>query len=178
MDANLKEASLTQYQELVRKVDEKFSEIASHHSDAFVCRLGCHSCCKPELTVNPLEKEALKRFLEANPERIQKLRALEKTKPHGEKRCSFLEAGGACAVYEARPIVCRTHGAPLQFREDEDVFRDVCPLNFTREDISTLPAEDVLNIDTVNTLLTLIQIRGFGKSKKRFALKVDEILSE
>ena len=181
----MKEASLAQYQELLQKVDAKFCEIQSKHPESFACQLGCHSCCKPSLTINSLEKEALKRFLEANPERVQKLRALEKANPHAGKRCAFLDETGACAVYEARPIVCRTHGAPLQFREGKphnkeeiSVFRDVCPLNFKTNNISLLAPDDVVNLDTVNTLLSLIQIRGFGKSEDRFKLKLEEILKD
>ncbi len=55
----------------------------------------------------------------------------------------MLEKDGACTVYEARPIICRTHGLPLayrvyeydqsgeQIRPDDPEYTDLwCDLNF------------------------------------------------
>ncbi|MFW6313342.1 MAG: hypothetical protein ACOC2N_05605 [Spirochaetota bacterium] len=59
------------------------------------------------------------------------------------KRCAFLGRAGECTVYEARPLICRTHGLPLAYRVYEydlhgrEVNADVpeytdlwCDLNF------------------------------------------------
>jgi Fe-S-cluster containining protein len=35
---------------------------------------------------------------------------------------------GLCAIYDDRPLICRSHGLPLWSREDEQVFH--CALNF------------------------------------------------
>lgn len=157
------EESLTQYTELRSKVDAKFAEIAGRNSKDFACGVGCHSCCLPGLTVNPLEAEAIRRYLDAHPEK-------RSAPSFGKNRCRFLGANGACSIYEARPLVCRSHGAPLQYRDPENKkfeealrFRDVCPLNFQEKDLGKLPAEDVFNLDTVNTLLSLLASRAFGK---------------
>jgi Fe-S-cluster containining protein len=173
--------ALSQYRALSLRLDDKFSEIQSRHPDKFVCRLGCHSCCKPALTVSRLEKESLKVFLEAKPELVETLRALEKENPHKGKRCNFLSSEGACLVYEARPLVCRSHGAPLQVRplrsEDENLrMRDVCPLNFTELNIAQLPPDSVINLDTLNTLLALLTKMAFPKDESRTNLEVDALL--
>ena len=52
------EQSLGQYSDLCKKIDLKFDEIRSHYPKSFACGLGCHSCCKPGLTVNSIEKES------------------------------------------------------------------------------------------------------------------------
>jgi Fe-S-cluster containining protein len=174
--------SLGQYRDLRARVDDKFREISNAYSADFSCRLGCHSCCKPKLTVNALEREELRTHFVAHPEVVKELRELEAANPHHGKRCSFLRADGACSVYEVRPLVCRSHGAPLQFRpldsKDENLRnRDVCPLNFTAHGISKLPATSVINLDTINVLLALLTRRTFPHDESRTPLRVDSILS-
>lgn len=178
---------LTQYRELLRRVEEKFNEIRGRHPDQFACRLGCHSCCKPGLTVNALEKEALRAFFAANPEAEAEARRVAALDPHKGKRCALLNEHGACVAYEARPLVCRSHGAPLQFRPLEDGKkdsesqlrqRDVCPLNFTGLEIAQLPAEAVLNLDTINTLLALLTRMAFPGDEARTPLRIEALLRE
>lgn len=171
--------ALAQYRELRGRVDALFGEIQTRHPASFACKLGCHSCCKPGLTVNPLEREEIRRFLAERPALAEELRALDRGNPHRGKRCSFLRENGACGIYEVRPLVCRSHGAPLQFRPldakpgDESAVRvrDVCPLNFTGEDLGKLPAGDVVNLDTLNTLLALLCQRAFPGEESRTALR-------
>lgn len=169
------EASLTQYTELRAKVDAKFAEIAGRNPQDFACGVGCHSCCLPGLTVNPLEAEAIRRYLDQHPEK-------RAAPAFGKSRCRFLGPEGACSIYEARPLVCRSHGAPLQFRDPESKkfeealrFRDVCPLNFKEKDLGKLPVEDVLNLDTINTLLSLLASRAFGKKAGMERMKLEAL---
>jgi Fe-S-cluster containining protein len=109
------------------------------------------------------------------------MRALEAADPFQGYRCSFLQADGACGIYELRPVVCRSHGLPLQFKdlgeaEGEDlVFRDVCYLNFQAQDISALPPQDVLNLDTLNTLLAMLN-RMSGGGEERMELTISALL--
>ncbi len=126
-----------------------------------------------------LEKEALKALLLSRPGLIDEATKLEAENPHQGKRCDFLKANGDCLVYEARPFVCRSFGAPLQVQslDDEDVkLRDVCPLNFKSLDITTLPANEVLNVDTLNTLLALLTKSAFPGDKSRTRLNLGALL--
>lgn len=175
------------YREFQRKVTDAFRRIESRHEKEFRCRPGCHECCKPGLTVNALEKAALKEFLKTHPEALDQARRNAGTNPWKGARCEFLDDKGSCLVYEARPIVCRSHGAPLQFRDPETKkpdealrFRDVCPLNFASKGIDSLPHEDVLNLDTINTLLSLLN-RAYCRESgadhdERFLLNLKNIL--
>lgn len=57
-----------------------------------------------------------------------------------------------CALYERRPLICRTHGLPVTLEElrQEGRLFDVCPLNFNDQKPSR---EDIIDLDTLNALL-------------------------
>ncbi len=150
------EQALATYRELLAKVDAKFAEIASAHPASLQCRLGCHSCCKPGLTVSALEAESLRRFFTAQAKAREERQEILRTDPHGGTRCGLLNARGACIAYEARPLVCRSHGVPLRIKEAATERLDVCPLNFPGENLASLPASDSINLETLNTLLSLL----------------------
>lgn len=164
-----------QYAELRRRVDEKFAEVAAAHAGAMKCASGCHKCCAPGLTVSALEAAVLRDFLRARPELAAAALVNERANPHRGKRCSFLSAGGECLIYEARPLVCRSHGIPLQYADpeggNESKLRDVCDLNFVGVDLAELNPGHILNLETVNLLLSLLNQRAFGKKTERVALQ-------
>ena len=62
-----------------------------------------------------------------------------------------------CVIYPDRPIICRTHGLPILYREAERTFVDYCRLNFTN-----LPArhrfnkKEILDMNSFN--VELVQI--------------------
>ena len=168
-EANPKAQALANYHQLLAKVDEKFTEIRARHVSDFQCAKGCHSCCKTGLSVGTLEAFAIEEWISGRPEIKAKIDALAHANPHKGKRCKLLDNDGACTIYAARPIVCRSHGAPLKFREKEAELRDVCPLNFGG-DVSSLQGENVINLDMLNTLLVLIG-QQFGAGEERVSLE-------
>jgi len=91
-----------------------------------------------------------------------KLKNLWKTEVK-EGACTFLY-NDRCSIYEARPIICRTQGAPL-FIQSENVL-DYCPLNFEKADPEK---EDWLNLERLNTLLSFAA-KTTGE-EKRVSLK-------
>ncbi len=155
-------AALANYGALVAKVDAKSAAVVAAHADQFACRRGCHSCCQPGLTVNAVEAAHVRAYVEATPGLAATLAALVAAAPHGGTRCALLTEAGACSIYAARPLVCRSHGLPLTVTEAGGTRRDVCPLNFTGRDLADIPASDVVNLDTLNTLLTLIDRQYTG----------------
>ncbi len=117
------------------------------HAAHFACRLGCTDCCQTERTVSDVEFEALARAVAALPaETRDRLRARTETTP-----CPLLLDGG-CAVYDERPLICRSHGLPLVMEGQHDV----CPLNFTDLSILTLPDHDLLSVDTLTAVLVAV----------------------
>ena len=94
------------------------------HRDQMVCRKGCADCCVDGLSVFHVEADLIRK---------KHQRLLETEAPHPPGRCAFLDAEGACRIYDERPYVCRTQGLPLRWVEQEagEVIecRDVCSLN-------------------------------------------------
>jgi Fe-S-cluster containining protein len=144
----------SRYQELLLKIDDKSQEIADRHAAELQCKSGCHGCCLPGLSVFPVEADAIVEHLDQKG--WDAVIANEEAAPHAGARCSFLNAQGACAIYEVRPVICRTHGLPLRVKGEAGPTRDACPLNFQKEGLGVLPDSSLLNLDLINTLLVLI----------------------
>lgn len=151
--------STNYYQLLTEKVDHQFEKVYVKHASSFACKVGCHSCCQPDLTVSLVESEAIKSFLQNNPDRMKVVKELASENPHENTRCSMLSRDGTCSIYEIRPLICRSHGAPVlvQLSETQEAL-DTCPLNF-QEGLDVLDSGDWINLETLNTLLALINHR-------------------
>ena len=160
---------LSRYHALQAKVDAKFQEIRARRPEDFACRKGCHSCCVPGITVFAVEQAAIQSFFDTHPERLEAAKRIQRDNPHGGERCAFLEADGGCVIYEARPLVCRSHGAPL----GTEFALDVCPLNFTDVPLETLPTPDVIRLETLNTLLALVNRDTCPGDEARYPLRCD-----
>ncbi len=179
---------LENYSVLLKKTDEKSKEITTRYQEKIRCSKGCHSCCMHGLTVNSLERENIKQYLTANPAINEKAEANAKANPHQGQRCSFLDAEGACLVYEARPIVCRSHGVPLKTVMDPHsavqisstpMHLSVCPLNFTDLQLKDVGDHYFINLDTLNTILVLLNQQFDPKNaEKRFLLTPKDILEK
>lgn len=167
------------YSQLLQKVDAKFNEIQQRHTRHMKCQRGCHSCCLPGLTISALEAAHIANYLCDHSQLDSQAREVEQQDPFKGTRCSFLNKQGACTIYEARPIVCRSHGVPIRFEdENKQMLADVCPLNFTDKDLIDIDAVDFINIDTLNTILAAIS-KQFDPSDggKRVPLRRSEILT-
>jgi Fe-S-cluster containining protein len=135
-----------------------FAQVVERHGQKMACKAGCAACCHVSLDVFPSEAlliVAWARTLESSG-RAALREALARAKASGgaagldaagrrRPPCVFL-ADGLCAVYAARPVICRTQGAPLQLKVDDGkgnvtLSVDACPLNFTGADEMPTPAE-------------------------------------
>jgi uncharacterized protein len=135
--------------ELRAKVDTFFTRVQGTHPEDFACRRGCTNCCEVDLTVFPVEADPIKEALANSP---KALRAGIAARVAAGKHCVML-VDGACAIYDQRPIICRSQGLPLQTGSSE---RATCPLNFVSTDLAGLDHSDVLNLNTLNTLLSML----------------------
>ncbi len=169
------ETVIAEYRAFLIKVDVKFGDIQNRNQTQMQCGSGCHQCCLPQLTVFEIERENIRQHLEQNPELVQKLRQLAKNNPHQGQRCQFLEANGNCAVYEVRPLVCRSHGAPLYFKEGVPAKArlDVCELNFRGlKSLGDLTNSDFINLDLINQVLALLN-QKCDPTGQRYPLNVE-----
>ncbi len=134
-------------------VDRETKRLHVLHAPRLACRRGCSSCCVDELTVFEVEAEPIRR-VHAD--------LLATGVPHPEGACAFLDAEGACRIYEERPYVCRTQGLPLRWLDEDDgqavELRDICPLNEAGEPIEELPAEDCWTLGPFEERLAAAQL--------------------
>ena len=167
---------------LVAKVDAFHTDVSRRRGDDLACRRGCDACCRVKLSVSAVEATAIAHRLSnldaAARERLRnRLRQTQDEAPVCDEspRCIMLEDDGACAVYEARPLVCRTQGLALRypprtFPEDAVLARDGdgsdivwCPLNF-----KNAPPEgrDVLEAGRLDEMLVLVNLDHVGGDRE------------
>lgn len=134
------------YRTLRSDVDCRIKELLSVHSSHLHCQPSCTGCCI-NLTVWPVEFYAI----------LDDLKAAG-LKPVFDARasCGFLK-DGLCQIYPFRPIICRTHGLPLVYldeEQDEPAYGVMfCRENFQDAEDVTFDADNTLNMDTVNETL-------------------------
>ncbi len=152
--------------QLRRRVGAHFEAAVARTPAAFACRAGCESCCHQRFGVFEVEAAPMRRALAElalrDPTRRQRVRDQADAPEHAD-RCALL-VDGRCAIYEARPMICRTHGLPILVRRDEDDGAsgpdevgsdrvDHCPLNFREQ---APPAASVLRLAAVNEPLVVL----------------------
>ena len=143
--------------QLWAKVDAFGARVDARMPGERACGEGCHDCCAPGLSVTTIEGEAIAAFVErATPAEQTRLR--EALARAAGDRCAALDARGACTIYEARPIVCRSHGLPIRVAGPERRLPmiDACPKNFVGRDLDGLERECVLDQATLSTMLGAI----------------------
>ena len=161
--------SVEQYDELTRKVDEFHTRVRARYPSALVCASGCSRCCQQHLTLLPFEFQRLTVAAEMlGPEARRELRErLERCR--SERDCVLLDALGRCSLYEARPIICRSHGLPIQLGTPP--VRDICPHNLPqRPPVDELASEFVLDVDRINMILVLLDRLPAGGDGQRIDL--------
>ncbi len=150
--------------QLHRLVDELTASLVLHHRARLQCSVGCSDCCVDDITVFEVEAELIRRRA---PEVLVDA-------PGGGGGCAFLDEDQACRIYEHRPYVCRTHGLPLRWLDEDadDVFeaRDICELNATAAPLAALLAERCWTIGPVGARLRGAQGR-YGLEEERVALR-------
>jgi len=153
-DARFEE--LSEYRAARAKIDATVARVVARRRDDLACTKGCAACCADGLTVLSVEAHGIALHLAR--EGLTARPALR------TGACAFLDDGGACTIYDARPFVCRTHGLPLRAATRRaltvvDEARDGvthCELNF----VAIAPRdEDVIDAVTVQALLTTVDAR-------------------
>jgi hypothetical protein len=148
--------SLERLRQLAAKVDAFFARVEARHEAAMECRSGCHDCCLPGLSCTGVEARALREALRGLPAEEQARLRARAAAPSAD-RCVLLDEQGRCVAYEARPMICRSHGVPVRVRGRRGLpVLDACPRNFRDGGPEALPASDVLDQETLSTMLLAI----------------------
>lgn len=132
------------------KIDAAVAQSLMRAGAAVTCRRGCARCCVEGLSVLPVEAALI----------LQSGLTPPATGSAG--MCAFLDETGDCTIYQARPVLCRTHGLALKTEPDatraaslrvlgDDV--EVCALNYREREPN--PAEI---LDATRILMLLVTV--------------------
>lgn len=143
---------LHNYRLLVHKVDQFCQQTMTKYAGNITCSPGCDDCCR-HLSLFPVEAFAVASALQeaSAPERAILRRRASETDLQGT--CPLL-LNKKCSLYDARPLICRTHGLPLVTAIEGSRRVDCCPLNF--QGLDSLPGDSVLNLDHLNETLVAV----------------------
>ena len=164
--------------DLYLKVGEFEAGISSQAKSLSNCKNGCSRCCYVDLSVFSIEADNIKAwYLNQSQEKKEELKKkwespLNQTiNFHGDQvnSCTFLHQE-SCTIYEARPLICRTQGLAFKFKDQQEEFLDICPLN--EEMLDTLKDKEILNLDLLNMILSQLEkTHSQGEHKERRTLK-------
>lgn len=136
------------------------------------CQKGCSRCCYVDLSVFQVESKNIETWFENLPtEKQQSIREKwQKPLNHTQtfagvetQSCVFLHEE-ACTIYEARPLICRTQGQAMKFKDGSDEYLDICPLN--EEMLDELTEKEVLNLDLLNMILSQLEKVDAGNTTR------------
>ena len=141
------------YYRLREEVDSKATVLEKLHGKWMACKKGCCSCCL-DLSVWPVEFYAI----------LNEMKAANRPRPvlSEDKECGFLDEEGGCQIYPFRPVICRTHGLPLAYWQEDNhppgygiIF---CDQNFDAAGEICFDANNTLNMDQINEKLARVNI--------------------
>lgn len=143
--------------QLRRRVDDHFDAAVQRSPAAFACAAGCSACCHTRIGVFAIEaapiERALARLAVADPALRTRVRRQADDPAHAD-RCALL-VDDRCAVYDERPLICRSHGLPIAAPSEAPapLRIDHCPLNFVDQ---PPPRASILRLDAVNQPLAVL----------------------
>lgn len=157
----LSRVAVSRLSELTAKIDGFFARVEARHGDAMQCASGCSDCCHVRLTITLVEATAIRAAVAAMP--VQRRPALAEV-AHPE-RCAALDGAGRCKIYEARPVVCRSHGVPIRMQRQSLPVIESCHRNFT-EVSAPVAADCVLDQTTLSALVLAVDRDAGGDGSR------------
>ncbi len=154
---------MSRHAELTAKVDAFFARVAARHGSDMQCATGCSDCCHTRLTITAVEARAIRELVASWPEPERRALAARAAAAAAD-RCAALDDAGRCLVYAARPIVCRSHGAPIRMRDSRSLpVVESCFRNFTH----TTPDPDcVIDQETLSMLVLAVDRAESGDGSR------------
>jgi len=126
---------------LQANASELFQKIQGRHGKQMRCSEKCSRCCEADFSVFSGEAQLIWEAFDrlSIDERQKKSQILSQNLPKTKGKCAFL-IEGHCSVYEERPVICRTQGAPLCLNDEVKKTKSLtaCSLNF--DDPAGLPS--------------------------------------
>jgi len=146
---------VSRYAELTAKVDAFFTRVEQRHGADMQCATGCADCCHARLTVTPVEATAIVDEI-ATWARDRKIALHALAVRDQTARCAALGDDDRCRIYAARPLVCRSHGAPVRMRDARSLpVVQVCARNFVAGP-ERADADCIIDQTTLSALLLAV----------------------
>jgi uncharacterized protein len=157
---------VSRYPELAAKVDAFFTRVQARHGEDMKCGSGCHHCCHVRLSITRVEADAIRAELAGwTAERKQALTA--NAAASRADRCAALDANGRCLIYTVRPIVCRSHGAPIRMRNEHSLpVIQACSENFTAHGPAAAEPDCILDQTTLSAMVLAIDRDAGGDGER------------
>lgn len=139
------------YYKLRKDIDSVSAKLEVKHRKHLECKAGCDLCCM-DYGVLPVEFFSIIEELKANNFDKATLPPI----PENDDSCVFLK-NHVCTIYQSRPVICRTHGLPLLFTNNEGEWQlSACELNFTQFNFENFTTENIYPQDKINSKLFLL----------------------
>jgi Fe-S-cluster containining protein len=134
---------------LLNKIKHQADALEEIHKNHLKCRNGCDLCCI-DFSILPVEFYFILNELKNRNFKVESDLNTE------NETCVFLK-NGSCTIYEQRPVMCRTHGLPLLYANDDGEWElSACELNFTEFDFDEFTEENTFSQDKYNSKLFLL----------------------
>jgi Fe-S-cluster containining protein len=164
--------SLNPFSTLQQNASELFEQIQKRHGSKMQCQSGCSKCCYADFSVFVGEALIINHWFRGLSELDRIALLATWLKPVQAGACAFLRAD-QCSIYEARPMICRTQGAPLRFsiekKKEVTQTLDCCPLNFEAGQQIPKTPTDWFDLDRLTSLQAIAE---------NYTLKNFEIMPE
>lgn len=141
---------------LHERVDAFFRDAHDARPSAFACREGCTMCCRVDLSVFPVEAARVREAFRALDPAVRQAAA---QRAAAGRHCAMLDDAGRCIVYDARPVICRSHGLAVLV----DGRLDPCPLNYRD---GPPDRRHVLDLDRLNGALVALDLAAGGRGER------------
>jgi Fe-S-cluster containining protein len=155
MDSQL-QTIIANYRKLCDYCDAIWQRARAAYPNEIACRKGCGICCELQ-SVNRIEAHIINLYIidTANAANTDFLSGgADNSSPH---TCPFLR-DQSCAVYPARPIICRTHGLILRSTEFAQTQAASCPYNFPSIHPNDVPPELTADVDLITKNLANLNL--------------------
>jgi Fe-S-cluster containining protein len=137
------------YKMLLDEIQKHTAILEEMHHEHIKCRNGCDLCCI-DFSLFPVEFYFILNELKKGNFKPESVVNTE------NEICIFLK-NRSCTIYQQRPIMCRTHGLPLLYANDDGEWElSACELNFTEFDFEDFTMENTLPQDKYNSKLFLL----------------------
>jgi len=146
--------ALRDYQKLIAEVDRRCRRILNRHKNHIACTKGCAgNCCRIHISVYPVEAVSMALALQKLAPDLRRRIQHKARHTNSFGPCPLLE-DGACLMYDARAVICRTHGLPMltEYRGHRTI--GFCQKNF--QNLSPVSEGDAINLAHLNSSLAAV----------------------